>query len=203
MVIILLAADFVRVRITVGPTAQTYTMFSISLLALLTAFPASVVTPAAVVAATVSVFFESNELHKRLFNAVSFAAASVAACLFVSMAGNGFAEILAAGVIFEFINYVVVSIGLLIYKQAKVSLLLYEWASTAYLAIIAPILGFVSAFVFMHHPALIPFVFAALILVIMPEYRLSFGKLPLRGSWHTKPGTYQSPSKLYQDHSHF
>lgn len=203
LAIILIAADQVRVRVQFGRGAQFLTGFSVALFASLLLLPVQDVVIAAVIASVMSVFFESNAWIKRVVNAASFTAASVAACGWVYLFGNDLAGLVAAGVIFEVVNFASLGVAFVTKEHMTLGELADEWPSTAYLAILAPFVGFGIGWLLLNAPLLFPLLMGGLIVGLRPGYFVFAGKSLLRGSWHTTPDTFQSLSKLSPIHNHF
>lgn len=200
---ILIAADQVRVRVQFGRSAQFLTLFSTALFCALTVLPVEQVVVSAVIASVGSMFFESNEWIKRVVNAASFTAASVASCAWVYFFGNDLAGLVAAGVIFEVVNFTSLGIAFVTKEKMTLGELADEWPSTAYLAILSPFIGFGVGWILLNVPVLFPLLMGGLILVLRPGYFVFVERSLLRGSWHTTPDTFQSLSKLSPIHNHY
>lgn len=203
LAIVLMAADQVRVKIQFGKAAQFLTGFSVALFGCLTAFDVGTVFAAAVTASIFTVFFETNAWIKRVVNAASFVAASAAACGWVYYFGNDLAALVAAGLMFEVVNFTTLGFAFVFREHMTLGELANEWPSTAYLALFAPFVGFLFGEVLLQVPILFPFIMGGLIAFLKPSYVVFSGTSLLRGSWHTTPDTFQSLSKLSPTHNRY
>lgn len=201
--ILLMAADRVRSLVHFGRGTQIITGFSTALLVALIMLPPDIVGISAVVAAIGTSVLEKSPLIKRTVNALSFMASSLAAAWWISAFGNTLSDIIAAGFVFEVINFTSIGLAYIFVEKMTPRELALEWPNTAYLALFAPIAAWVIASLLSTWPILFPLCAGMTVLFMRPVYFVFSDKLLLRGSWHTTPDTSESLSRLLPVHNHY
>lgn len=200
---LLLFADQVRVRVLFGRVEIFLTAFLVFLCWALVLFPVGDVLVAGVVAGVVSAWVDDVPWFKGVVNGLSFGLGVVAACGVVAGLGAGVASVILAGMVFEFVNMLVLSVGFRIFEGMRFRESLFEWWSGSALFVWSGVVGVVLAGVWLNFSWLWPGVFAFLILSLHPKYSVFSGGSLLRGSWHTEFGISESRPRLSVLRSHF
>lgn len=180
--VILLAADRIRATIVSGSVDMTFSLYSTTLLFLLTVIPGYELAVAAIFAALLSSLTNIGHIRKAFVNFGSFAFASMAAVFAYNIPSEILVGIILAGAVFEIVNSITLFWGISFFGHVPPKILYEEWKSTIFIGVL-PIVGAMSlATANMISPYIFPILVSVFVVAFRPVYII--GRYKIIGCWN-------------------
>lgn len=199
---ILLLADQVRMRVRFGLVDMFITGFLLFFVFSLYVVGVEETLYAGLVAAGATAVLDEGSWVKRGVHGLSFGLSVLAGCGVASVL-PGVGGVLSAGVMFEFVNMLVLAVAFKFILNMSFVESLSEWFNTGWLMVLGSFVGVGLGVVFLQAPYVWPLVGGVSLLLIKPVYFVFSGGSLLHGSWHTGLGISLSRSRLSVLHSRF